>query len=75
MSRTALLCGGSLLYGLGTASLTYWSPDALLFLMAGDFLSLAFHGWVFIAVGSGFLACRKLAALDAPPVEQVLSPA
>lgn len=57
------------------AGLVLYVFDALLFLMAGDFLSLAFHGWVFIAVGSGFLACRKLAALDAPPVEQVLSPA
>ena len=30
-----LLCGGSLLYGVGTASLTWWSPDALLWLMLG----------------------------------------
>ncbi|MDJ0785239.1 MAG: MFS transporter [Myxococcota bacterium] len=28
-----LLCGGSLLYGLGTASLTWWHPDALMWLM------------------------------------------
>ncbi len=49
--------------------------DALIFLLAGDFLSLAFHGWVLFAVTSGFLACRKLAALDSPPAEQVFSPA
>jgi hypothetical protein len=49
--------------------------DALLFLMAGDFLGLAFHGWVFFAVTGGLLACRKLASLESPPVEQAFSPA
>ncbi len=49
--------------------------DALLFLVDGDFLSLAFHGWVVFAVTSGLLACRKLAALDSPPGEQAFSPA
>ena len=34
MSRAVLLCGGSLLYGIGTASLTSWSPEALPFFMA-----------------------------------------
>ena len=34
-SRTALLCGGSLLYGVGTASLTFWPPAALPLVMAG----------------------------------------
>ncbi len=48
--------------------------DALLFLLAADFLSLAFHAWVFVAVGGGFLACRKLAALDAPS-DPALQPA
>jgi MFS family permease len=28
-SRTALLCGGSLLYGLATASVTFWSAPEL----------------------------------------------
>ncbi len=49
--------------------------DALIFLAAGDFLSLAFHGWVFFAVTNGLLACRKLAALDSPPAAQAFSPA
>jgi len=34
-SPTALLCGGSLVYGLGTASLGFWSPPALTGLMLG----------------------------------------
>ena len=55
--------------------LLLYSADALLFLAVGDFLSLAFHGWVLFAVTSGLLACRKLAALDAPTVERVFSPA
>ena len=55
--------------------LVLYTVDALLFLVAGDFLSLAFHGWVFFAVTSGLLACRKLAALEAPPAEQAFSPA
>ncbi len=33
-SRTLLLCGGSLLYGIGTASLTHWPAAALPFVMA-----------------------------------------
>jgi MFS family permease len=32
-SRVLLLCGGSLLYGLGTASLVYWPPDLLPYVM------------------------------------------
>ena len=46
--------------------LVFYLFDALLFLLAGDFLSLAFHGWVFFAVASGFVACRKLTRMDAP---------
>ena len=34
-SRAVLLCGGSLAYGIGTASLGLWSPDRLALLMAG----------------------------------------
>ncbi len=34
-SRAVLLCGGSLVYGLGTASLGFWSPEALFVLMFG----------------------------------------
>jgi len=33
VSRTALMCGGSLLYGLGTASLGWWSAESLPLLM------------------------------------------
>lgn len=56
--------------------LVLYFGDALLFLLAGDFLSLAFHGWVIVAVTSGLLACRKLVALDTVPQrEQVFSPA
>ena len=55
--------------------LVLYAFDALLFLFAGDFLSLAFHGWVFFAVTSGLLACRQLKALEAPPVQQAFSPA
>jgi MFS family permease len=33
-SRTLVLCGGSLLYGVGTASLTAWAPEALPWFMA-----------------------------------------
>jgi predicted MFS family arabinose efflux permease len=33
-SRTALMCGGSLVYGLGTLTLGWWSADGLPFLMA-----------------------------------------
>lgn len=56
--------------------LVFYAFDALLFLVVGDFLGLAFHGWVFVAVTSGLLACRKLTRIDAPPVErQVFSPA
>ncbi|MCH2172402.1 MFS transporter [Myxococcota bacterium] len=32
-SRVAMLCGGSFLYGIGTASLAWWPPDALVGLM------------------------------------------
>lgn len=55
--------------------LVLYFGDALLFLLAGDYLSLAFHGWVLFAVASGLLACRKLAALEQPAMEQVFSPA
>lgn len=55
--------------------LVLYAFDALIFLVAGDFLGLAFHGWVFFAVTSGYLACRKLAALDSPTVAQAFSPA
>jgi MFS family permease len=34
VSRALLLCGGSLVYGVGTASLTWWSVEALPFVMA-----------------------------------------
>jgi MFS family permease len=34
MSRAVLLCGGSLVYGVGVASLTWWSPAALFGVMA-----------------------------------------
>ncbi len=34
-SRALLLCGGSVVYGIGTASLTWWTTDALPFVMAG----------------------------------------
>ncbi len=34
-SRVAMLCGGSLIYGLGTASLGWWSVETLPLLMAG----------------------------------------
>jgi MFS family permease len=33
-SRTALLCGGSLVYGVVVASVTWWSPGALFVVMA-----------------------------------------
>jgi len=33
-SRALLLCGGSLVYGVGTASLTWWPVEALPFVMA-----------------------------------------
>lgn len=51
--------------------------DAMLFLLVGDFLGLAFHGWVFVAVISGLFACRKLKALEAPAavVGEAFSPA
>lgn len=55
--------------------LALYTLDALLFLLVGDYLSLAFHGWVFFAVTSGLVACRKLAALEVPPAGQVFSPA
>ena len=32
-SRVALVCGGSLLYGIGTASLAFWSVETLPWLM------------------------------------------
>lgn len=32
-SRVLLLCGGSLLYGIGTASLVYWPPELLPYVM------------------------------------------
>ena len=32
-SRAVLLCGGSLVYGIGVASLTWWSPQALWWVM------------------------------------------
>jgi MFS family permease len=43
-SRATLLCGGSLLYGIGTASLTLWSPALLPFVMAsiGVFAAVMF---------------------------------
>ena len=34
-SRVWLLCGGSLLYGIGTASLVFWPPETLPFVMFG----------------------------------------
>ena len=34
LSRTALMCGGSLIYGVGTATLGWWSADRLPLLMA-----------------------------------------
>jgi MFS family permease len=34
VSRTALMCGGSLIYGVGTASLGWWGADGLPLLMA-----------------------------------------
>jgi MFS family permease len=34
-SRAALMCGGSLVYGLGTASLGFWRPEHLGYLMFG----------------------------------------
>lgn len=55
--------------------LALYTLDALLFLLVGDYLSLAFHGWVFFAVTGGLVACRKLAALDARSAEQAFSPA
>ena len=45
--------------------LVLYVGDALLFLLVGDFLSLAFHGWVLFAVTSGLVACRRLKAMDA----------
>jgi MFS family permease len=32
-SRVAMLCGGSFVYGVGTASLGWWPPEALIVLM------------------------------------------
>ncbi len=55
--------------------LALYPGDALLFLLVGGFLSPAFHGWVLFAVTSGLLACGNLAALDAPPGQEVFSPA
>ncbi len=40
-SRALLLCGGSLLYGIGTASLTWWSAESLPFVMAAIGVSAA----------------------------------
>lgn len=54
--------------------LVLYAGDALLFVLVGDWLGLAFHGWVLFAVTSGYLACRQLAALDAERSPQ-LSPA
>ncbi len=34
-SRAAMMCGGSLVYGLGVMSLAWWPPDAIPFGMAG----------------------------------------
>lgn len=40
-SRVWMLCGGSVVYGVGTASLGWWSPDALVGLMLGLGVSAA----------------------------------
>jgi MFS family permease len=40
-SRVWMLCGGSAIYGLGTASLGFWPPDALVALMLGLGVSAA----------------------------------
>ena len=40
-SRVALLCGGSVLYGIGTASIAHWSPAALPFVMAATGVAAA----------------------------------
>jgi MFS family permease len=40
-SRVWMLCGGSVIYGLGTASLGWWSPDLLIALMLGLGVSAA----------------------------------
>ena len=55
--------------------LVFYVGDALLCLVAGDLLGLAFHGFVFFAVTSGLMACRQLKLLDAPPVAEAFSPA
>ena len=55
--------------------LVLYAGDALLCLVVGDFLGLAFHGFVFFVVTSGLMACRQLKLLDAPPVAEAFSPA
>ncbi|MEP6848145.1 MAG: hypothetical protein ABI999_04760 [Acidobacteriota bacterium] len=38
--------------------------DALIVLLLGDFLMVAFHGWALYSLIRGFLACRNIAAFQ-----------
>ncbi len=52
-------------YVLGLA---FYLGDALLMLLVGDLLALAFHGWVLLGLFTGWSALRKLRAAEPVPV-------
>jgi hypothetical protein len=50
-----------------------YAADGLIFLLAGDWLSLAFHGFALFCLFGGLSASRKLSALSAPAEPELTS--
>ena len=48
--------------------------DGLLFLMVGDWLSIAFHLFALVGLAGGFAALRKLRALESPGTTAAYEP-
>lgn len=77
------VAGGFVLFGwlagrrMGWAFLlgmTLYALDGLLFLMVGDWLSIAFHVFALVGLGAGYGALRKLRALEAPRATAAYEP-
>lgn len=59
-------------FGFGMA---IYLLDGLLYLLFGDYLSAAFHGYVLYCMGAGFLAYRKLSKLESMLAHAEVEPA